>query len=74
MKAELARGPAPKPLTIRQAAAELGVSQRWLHGFLKTIDPCWLQAGARKLFDEEAMDAIKAAMREAAKSQRGEAA
>ena len=51
------------PLTMNEAAQELGVSRRWLQDFLPTIPPCWLQAGRKKLFDEKAMDAIREAMR-----------
>jgi len=51
------------PLTMNQAAAALGVSRRWLQGYLKEIDPCWLECCRRKLFDEAAMTAIREAMR-----------
>jgi len=53
--------------TFSEAAAELGGSDRWFRDFIKTIPPCHLQKGNRRLFDDEAMDALKAAMRQAAK-------
>ena len=59
-----------RPLTMDEAAEALRVSRRWLQGFLKEIDPCWLQAGSRKLFDQEALAAIKEAMRQKARDTR----
>lgn len=51
-------------LTMDEAAAALGASRRWLQDFLKTMrDPCYLQVGRKKLFDEIAMTAIREAMR-----------
>ena len=58
------------PLTLREAAAALNVSYRWLLDYLKTIEPCWLQAGHRKLFDEAAMTVIREAMRQTAREGR----
>jgi hypothetical protein len=50
------------PLSMVEAAA-LVVSPRWLQDFLKTIPPCWLQCGRKKLFDDAALHAIREAMR-----------
>jgi hypothetical protein len=55
------------PLTMQAAAAALGVSRRWLQDFLKSIPPCHLQAGHKKLFDEAALAAVREAMREKAR-------
>ena len=52
-----------RPLTMNETAAELGVSRRWVQDFLRNVDPCWLECGRRKLFDEAAMTAIREAMR-----------
>jgi len=50
-------------LTMNEAAAALRMSRRWLQDFIKTIPPCYLQAGRKKLFDSRAMTTIRAAMR-----------
>jgi hypothetical protein len=52
-----------RPLTMNEAAAELGVSRRWFQDFLRTAPPCWLVAGRKKLFDEIAIVTLKEAMR-----------
>jgi hypothetical protein len=36
------------PRTVDEAAAEPGVSYRWLQDFLKTIPACWLQCGRKE--------------------------
>jgi hypothetical protein len=53
----------PRIFTMVEAAAELRVSRRWLQDFLPTIPSRHLQAGRKKLFDEEAMETIREAMR-----------
>jgi hypothetical protein len=56
-------------LTMNEAAAALRMSRRWLQDFIRTMPPCWLAAGHRKLFDEKAMERIcEATRREAAYS------
>jgi hypothetical protein len=52
-----------RPLTMNEAAASLGVSRRWLQGFLPTIECPYLRCGHKKLFDETALHAIREAMR-----------
>ena len=51
------------PVSMDDAAVALGVSRRWLQGFLKGLPPCHLQAGHKKLFDEAALATIREAMR-----------
>jgi hypothetical protein len=53
----------PPPLSMDEAAAALSVSRRWFQDFIKTIPPCWLAAGRRKLFDTKALEIIKEEMR-----------
>ena len=52
-----------RPLTMDETAEALNVSRRWFQDFIQTIDPCWLVAGRRKLFDEAALHAVREAMR-----------
>jgi hypothetical protein len=53
---------------MAQAASELGMSKRWLQGFIKRFpDPIYLQGGRKKLFDERAMAILREAMREEAR-------
>jgi hypothetical protein len=58
----------PPPLLMNEAAASLNVSRRWFQGFLRTIPPCWLAAGNRKLFDMKTLECIKEEMRRRARS------
>jgi hypothetical protein len=60
----MARDP---PLTMNETAKALGVSRRCLQDFLLTIPTCHLAAGRRKLFDDESLVVIRAAMRQRAK-------
>lgn len=50
--------------TFNEAAAELRVSRRWLQDFLKKHPVPILRAGHKKLFDDAAMRAIRALMRD----------
>ena len=46
-------------LKMDEAAAELRVSRRWLQEYIKRVPCCYIMAGHRKLFDEDALEAIR---------------